>query len=112
MAIPSPHFFSLLPTSPPFSPRLVSRYPSAKFSHDHANVGSAFAARDLIRAAAMKQQSSLTRADVVVVQYQFPTGLVPGYVDVSFEKFVRYLLTLPRKPVVLYVSHCAMSDFR
>jgi hypothetical protein len=60
----------------------------------------------------MNQTSSLTRADVVVVQYQFPTGLVPGYIDVSFEKFVRYLLTLPRKPVVLYVSHCAMSDFR
>ena len=51
------------------------------------------------------QNSSLARASIVLLFYHAPRG------GVLYEKLLRGLLALPKKPLIVYIQHCTMQDF-
>lgn len=75
--------------------------PESSVKLDYAQVAGGFEPDHLYQCGLSSKL--LVKADVVMVQYHAPKG---GQV---LEKIVRSLLSLPRKPLVVYVSHCLMQ---
>jgi len=82
---------------------LERRYPSAKISIEYAHVAGGFEPDHLYYCGLGSR--NLLRADLILLHYHAPRG------GLVYEKVLRRLLMLPRRPVVVYIAHCTMSDF-
>ena len=86
-----------------FVQQLQSRAPKTRVTVGYAHVAGGFEPDHLFYCGL--NSSSLLQADLVLVHYHAPRG------GVIYERVLRRLLTLPRRPAVVYVAHCTMSDF-
>ncbi|KOO28467.1 hypothetical protein Ctob_002337 [Chrysochromulina tobinii] len=86
-----------------FVHELRRRFPATKVTIEYAHVAGGFEPDHLYYCGLSSR--SLLRADLVLIHYHAPRG------GLVYEKVLRRLLALPRRPVVAYVAHCTMSDF-
>ena len=86
-----------------FVHELRRRFPATKVTIEYAHVAGGFEPDHLYYCGLHSR--SLLRADLVLIHYHAPRG------GLVYEKVLRRLLALPRRPVVAYVAHCTMSDF-
>jgi len=75
----------------------------SQFKMDYANVRGGFHPDEVWRCG----MGQLDHADIIIIQYE---AFDPERAQI-IESIVRYALQTPRKPLVIYISHCFMADF-
>eukprot|EP00035_Acanthoeca_spectabilis_P027350 m.466235 g.466235 ORF g.466235 m.466235 type:complete len:536 (-) comp25043_c0_seq1:91-1698(-) len=95
-------------TTRDFVQSLEAMAPLTTFDVRHQAVAGGFEPKHLMQCGAAAAE--LETADVIVVEWSSPAG-VHSALDTEFERLIRRFISLPRQPLVIYISHCTMADF-